>query len=464
MLVKFRYVHRDVDRHGNVRLYFQRKGGPKIRLREEPGSEAFSKAYHALLSPTSTARAVPAEGATPHQPTAGTYRWLCVEYFKSAAFRRLEKSTQVTRRRVLEHTCLEPVHAGAKETFAAFPLWRLTTRALRILRDRKADLPGAASDRVKAIRAAFKWACEEDLIDTNPALALAKLPLTGGGFHSWTTEEVARFEARHALGSKARLALALLLWTGVRRSDLVGLGRQHARAGWLEFTQAKNRNRRPVRIEIPILPQLQEVLEASPTGDLTYLVTEAGRPFSVAGFGNWFRARCNEAGLRALLRPRPAQSRRGDGCRERRNHATADGHLRLAEPGGGGTLHAGRRAQAPGRRRHAHLSQKRPIATPQRPPASPVQAQPRHPLATIAAPNPEQNLPTPHPVRKPTPKTHDKSTPPPPPGAPDRMKLRTPMSLKSHSDSIGDLERARRCRFRRFKSGARFDRDLKCKC
>ena len=96
---------------------------------------------------------------------------------------------------------------------------------------------------------------------------------------------------------QGRLALALLLWTGVRRSDLVGLGRQHARAGWLEFTQAKNRNRRPVRIEIPILPQLQEVLEASPTGDLTYLVTEAGRPFSVAGFGNWFRARCNEAGL-----------------------------------------------------------------------------------------------------------------------------------------------------------------------
>ena len=297
MLVKFRYVHRDVDRHGNVRLYFQRKGGPKIRLREEPGSEAFSKAYHALLQPSSTARAVPAGGAAPHQPTAGTYRWLCVEYFKSAAFRRLEKSTQVTRRRVLEQTCLEPVHAGAKETFAAFPLWRLTTRALRVLRDRKADLPGAASDRVKAIRAAFKWACEEDLIDTNPALALAKLPLTGGGFHSWTTEEVARFEARHGLGSKARLALALLLWTGVRRSDLVGLGRQHARAGWLEFTQAKNRNRRPVRIEIPILPQLQEVLEASPTGDLTYLVTEQGRPFSVAGFGNWFRARCNEAGL-----------------------------------------------------------------------------------------------------------------------------------------------------------------------
>jgi hypothetical protein len=31
---------------------------------------------------------------------------------------------------------------------------------------------------------------------------------------------------------------------------------------------------------------------------LTFLVTDVGRPFSAAGFGNWFRDRCDEAGLR----------------------------------------------------------------------------------------------------------------------------------------------------------------------
>ena len=30
---------------------------------------------------------------------------------------------------------------------------------------------------------------------------------------------------------------------------------------------------------------------------LTFLITEYGRPFTAAGFGNWFRDRCNEAGL-----------------------------------------------------------------------------------------------------------------------------------------------------------------------
>ena len=30
---------------------------------------------------------------------------------------------------------------------------------------------------------------------------------------------------------------------------------------------------------------------------MTFLVTEFGKPFTSAGFGNWFRDRCNEAGL-----------------------------------------------------------------------------------------------------------------------------------------------------------------------
>ena len=37
----YRYIVEDVDRHGNVRIYFRRTGQPKIRLRERPGTEAF---------------------------------------------------------------------------------------------------------------------------------------------------------------------------------------------------------------------------------------------------------------------------------------------------------------------------------------------------------------------------------------------------------------------------------------
>jgi integrase len=150
---------------------------------------------------------------------------------------------------------------------------------------------------VKLIRAMFTWAVEEEHAVANPARDVPLIKTGSTGFHSWTIDEVEQFEVRHAIGTKARLALALLLWTGVRRSDVVLLGKQHARGGWLKFNQQKNRKRSPVTVEIPILPELQRIIDASPTGDLTFLVSEQNHPFSSAGFGNWFRTRCDEAGL-----------------------------------------------------------------------------------------------------------------------------------------------------------------------
>jgi integrase len=117
------------------------------------------------------------------------------------------------------------------------------------------------------------------------------------GYPCWTIEDVIKFKERHPLGSTALLALGLLLYTGQRRSDVVRLGRQHIKDGWLVFTQAKNKRRSPVRLEIPIHPELQRIIDASPVGDLTFLVTKFNRPFTAAGFGNKMREWCNQAGL-----------------------------------------------------------------------------------------------------------------------------------------------------------------------
>ena len=69
--------------------------------------------------------------------------------------------------------------------------------------------------------------------------------------------------------------MALFIIPALDGSDVDRLGKQHARHGWLRFKQHKNRNRHPVDIEIPILPELQAIIDASPTGDLTYLVTDS---------------------------------------------------------------------------------------------------------------------------------------------------------------------------------------------
>jgi len=110
-------------------------------------------------------------------------------------------------------------------------------------------------------------------------------------------DEVLQYQERHPIGTKARLALDPILFTGTRKSDAIRLGKQHAKRGKFRFTEHKNRNRAPKRREIPILPILQATIDDSPCGDLTYLVTEFGKGFTDNGFGNWFRDRCIEVGV-----------------------------------------------------------------------------------------------------------------------------------------------------------------------
>ena len=351
---------REVWSNSATWLWYFATGEIKIRLRERPGTPEFAVEYAAACARAEAVAGGSGEGETA-RPKAGTLRWLCVAYFRSAEFQRLDASTQRARRRILESCVAEPIARGARETFGDFPLKRLTGKALRVLRDRKAHLPEAATGRLKALRRMFSWALEYDLLETDPARDVRRLPHATTGYHSWTIEEVERYESRHPIGSKARLALALLMYTGARRSDAVVLGPQHVKNGWIKFVAQKNRNRRPVTVELPVPPALAAIIEASVTGTLTFLVTEYGKPFTAAGFSGWFRARCDEGRTTALLGTRFPQSGSSTSGREWSNGARTDGNLRLAEPQGSGALHSrgspppivsqGHRASRSGQRR-----------------------------------------------------------------------------------------------------------------
>jgi integrase len=143
------------------------------------------------------------------------------------------------------------------------------------------------------MQALFKWAVANDEAPRNPTRDVAPIRYVEKGYHTWTLEE----EARHPIGTKARLAVALLLYTACRREDVVRLGPQHVRRGRVRFTQAKNEHRNPVQVDIPLHSDLAAVIDASRSGHLTFLATTFGKPFTPSGFGNWFRERCNEAGL-----------------------------------------------------------------------------------------------------------------------------------------------------------------------
>lgn len=308
VLVELKHVYEDWDRHGNARYYFWRgRGHRKVRIREQPGTKAFRDAYDAAAASDTAKEAQTPEQAAGHAehstivlPKPGTYRWMCTRYMSECAeYLQLGDRTRHVRRQLLEHTWAEPLKPGSSKTFADMPLERFDLAAAYVLRDRKALLPEAANGRIKALRQVFAWA-------TQPNVALAKNNIArdvpyfkgkGEGFHTWTIDEVRQFAKRHPIGTKPHLALGLLLFTGVRRSDVVKLGRQMRREGWLHFTEFKGRERKPKVRQLPLLPVLDRIIAASALGNMTFLVTEFDRPFTAEGFGNWFRERCIEAGV-----------------------------------------------------------------------------------------------------------------------------------------------------------------------
>jgi integrase len=297
MRVPYRYLSSDRDRHGNVRVYY-RRSGRKIRIAETLGSDAFRARYDDIHAAFESGAPPPAPDAQRLRgPRSGTIGWLFESYHRSAEFGGLDPSTQATRRRLAAHMTAEPVFPGSAETYDGFPLDRLSTQALEVLRDRARATPGTANDRVKTLRAAMKWARTQRLVRANPAIDLRKLRVVTRGHHTWSPDEVDQFEAAHPVGTRACLAMRLMLYTGARRSDAVRLGRQHVRGGVITWTAWKNRNRHPTEIVVPLLAPLAEAIAAAPGGGMVWLLTDSGRPFSIAGFGNWFRARCREAGL-----------------------------------------------------------------------------------------------------------------------------------------------------------------------
>ena len=270
---------KDRDRHGKVRIRYRNKaaGEKGVYLRGPIDSPEFWEDYHAAAGNTTKA---PKKGV----PVQRTMRWLINQYYHSAGFRQLGKRTQYVRKGLLEGFCEE----HGEKRFA-----QLEPRHLRRIRDSKVQTPDQMNNILKALRQVFKYAVDEDHVRHNPVLEVDYLRShKGGGHHTWTLEEITLFEEHHPTGTKARLALDLMLYLSVRRGDVVRLGRQHERNGWIHYTQEKTGK----DMEVPILSTLRESIDATP-GDLTYLVTQFGKPFTANGFGNWFKKRCVEAGL-----------------------------------------------------------------------------------------------------------------------------------------------------------------------
>jgi integrase len=281
-----KYVHGFIDRHGRPRFYFRRAGFKKIPLPGLPWSPEFMEAYEKAVGGQSASVDVGAKRTKP-----GSMRALAVSYFQSVAYRSMAARTQRVYRNMIERFCEQTDKEG--NSFGDKRAALIGREHVVRLIATKAEKPEAANQFRKVLRALMKHAVEVGLRADDPTRDVRAIRVNSEGFHSWTDAEIAQFENRHPVGSRARLAFALLLYTGQRRSDVVRMGYQHVRNGVLTVRQEKT----GAKLSIPLHPTLQAILAETTADNMTFLITQFGKPFTSNGFGNWFRDQCNAAGL-----------------------------------------------------------------------------------------------------------------------------------------------------------------------
>jgi integrase len=283
---KLKYVLPDVDRYGTVRYYFRRnRADKKIRMPGLPGSSEFMTAYADALA----GKLKPPQETKPVHQRPGTFYALAHGFYQWSGFKKLDARSQRVRQNILDEFL---------KTYGELPFIQFQRRHVRIAMEAKQKTPGAANNLLKALRHLFDYAVEFDLVQDDPTDGVKKLEYRKKPFHSWTIAEVEQFEKCWPIGSTPRLALCLLLYTGQRRQDVVKFGKQHIKDGWIKFTQQKSRHfENPIILEIPILPELQKAIDATPRKGLSLLEGPHGKPYTAAGFGMRFRKWCDEAGL-----------------------------------------------------------------------------------------------------------------------------------------------------------------------
>ncbi|MEP9371176.1 tyrosine-type recombinase/integrase [Mesorhizobium sp. KR1-2] len=278
-----KYVHAYKDRHEKLRICFRPPGQLRIALPGPLFSEPFWIAYHKVK-----------EG-TPEQPKpigasstkAGSFSALIADYYASSLFTALEASTQATYRGQLERF---------RQKHGDKPVARLEARHLDIiLGEETAKSPSMASNLRKRLATLMKCAVKWNYIERNPMLQVDRIKYKTAGIRTWSDVDIAKFRTRWKDDAPQRIAMEIMLYTGLRRSDAVRVGRQHIQGDHIVITTKKSGG--IVQLQIPIHPEFRAFLDKINHGHLNFIVTGHGAARSEKGFTNWIIDASRNAGL-----------------------------------------------------------------------------------------------------------------------------------------------------------------------
>ena len=273
------HLHREITRHGKAVWYVRLGRGARIRLWADFGTPEFDEEYQAAL--------VGQRKSGRNGPAAGTLGWLIERYRETSAWTELSVATRRQRENILRQVL---------ETAGHQPFSGITVATIETGRERRARTPAQARHFIDTMRGLFRWALKARLVKSDPTLGVGyPKQKKGEGFIPWTEDHVAAYERRWPIGTRQRVWLDLLLYTGLRRGDVVRLGRQHVRDGVATLKTEKSNY--TIEVTLPILPVLKRTLDAGPRGDLAFICGLRGEPLTKESFGNDFREACRKAGV-----------------------------------------------------------------------------------------------------------------------------------------------------------------------
>lgn len=273
--IKLKYVNQYLDRTGRVRRYFRRRGQQVGALPGEPGSAEFMAAYAALL-----AEKPAISGKVLH---ADSLAKLIVDFYGDRMFTDRKPSTRQLYRYALDPVSKAHGHRSITTMTAM--------NAERIVNAIGENRPGMANLTRAVLRRVFQFAVKQKRRPDNPMLGIE--PFKVGEHHTWTDAELRQYEAKWRLGTRQRLAYALLLYTGQRVGDVAKMTRGDVADGLIHVVQQKT----GAEIWVPIHPDLQRAMKALPAKGLALVGDANGRPLKRAALSALMRSAIREADL-----------------------------------------------------------------------------------------------------------------------------------------------------------------------
>lgn len=280
------------DRHGRERWRF-RRGGKTISLPHKPGHPEFEEAYRAAIEGREPRKATVQPLPTASLPKSLRAAWRLV-VSANPDWKQLDPVTRHNQSAIAMTFLDSEVTEGDPLKWGEVPVENLRRRHMKALLADRSDRPHAARHLLVVIRKMILAGLDEEWIESDPTYRLKYRPATKG-WRAWTDDERALFEKRWPLGTTPRLAYALALWLGNRRSDVAALPVSAIRGDTIILRQIKTGR----ELKLSITPMLAEALAQTDLSGPTILKTMFGEPFSSKSLTGRMKDWTKSAGLPA---------------------------------------------------------------------------------------------------------------------------------------------------------------------